>query len=255
MQRFTRADATSLQPVRPLPTWFSVISSAVDQSILRELAQNHGLPAVAPAPDRTKLALELLSKVQALPEIVAVLPGNEPEIECRAVEATTEPRAKRDGLRTGKSGVNNPATKTSVANGIAGLINDANKLNPANSSPNANWPLLRTTMANRPLVIVGGSPHLERLASLALGSEGQVEWVDTTRQGTHAIGNLERRIKDKRIGALLILEGLVQHRHSDPLVSTARGAHVPHAYGGKGGRSTIAHALDELELMLSQQRR
>jgi hypothetical protein len=87
-----------------------------------------------------------------------------------------------------------------------------------------------------------------------LGSEGQVEWVDTTRQGTHAIGNLERRIKDKRIGALLILEGLVQHRHSDPLVSTARGAHIPHAYGGKGGRSAIAHALGELELMLLQRR-
>jgi hypothetical protein len=104
------------------------------------------------------------------------------------------------------------------------------------------------------LVIVGGPPHLERLATLAVDTRDQVEWVDTTRQGTHAIGNLERRIKDKRISALLILEGLVQHRHSDPLVSTARSTKIPSAYGGKGGRTALAQALDELERMLQQRR-
>jgi hypothetical protein len=50
------------------------------------------------------------------------------------------------------------------------------------------------------------------------------------------------------------LEGLVQHRHSDPLVSTARSAKVPHAYGGKGGRAALTQAVDELERMLQNPR-
>ncbi|HEY5956992.1 MAG TPA: hypothetical protein VIV60_10585, partial [Polyangiaceae bacterium] len=117
---------------------------------------------------------------------------------------------------------------------------------PSPESSPAPLSSMRTTFDHAPLVIVGGPPHLERLRSLPEDLLPKVEWVDTTRQGTHAIGNLERRIRDNRIGAMLILEGLVLHRHTDPLVSAARSVSLPLAFAGKGGRSALTQAIEEL---------
>jgi hypothetical protein len=213
---------------------------ACEQKILRELAKGHSLaePPVNAHPE--SLAVELLAKVQALPELRRLengAPTNDAPSKSSALEYTPligvqKKEAPRTLRSTPPSAIKTPEISA--------------------APPTANWPLLRQAFLEHPLVIVGGTPHLERLTALAVGANDRIEWVDTTRQGTHAIGNLERRIKDKRISALLILEGLVQHRHSDPLVSTARSAKIPHAYGGKGGRSAIAQALDEIELMLLQ---
>jgi hypothetical protein len=213
---------------------------AYDQKILRELAKGHSLAEPTVTANTEVLAVELLAKVKALPELRHLEKGSptnstsfkESAVDVPPLNGVQKKEAPRTLRSTPPSAVKSPDT-TAVPS-------------------TANWPLVRQALAEHPLVIVGGPPHLERLAALAVGANDRIEWVDTTRQGTHAIGNLERRIKDKRISALLILEGLVQHRHSDPLVSTARSAKIPHAYGGKGGRSAIAQALDELEHMLLQ---
>jgi hypothetical protein len=194
---------------------------AVDNSILRELANTHGLPSPSPSTDVRRLALALLDKVQSLPENRQLI--------------VPQQTASTDGAPP-----NAPSRATLPS------------VRTAPNSAAASWPLVRKALAQHPLVIVGGQPHVERLTGLNLETQDRIEWVDTTRKGTHAIGNLEHRIKDKRVAALLILEGLVQHRHSDPLVSTARHAEVPLVYGGKGGKQAIVHALDELEKMLQQ---
>ncbi len=71
----------------------------------------------------------------------------------------------------------------------------------------------------------------------------RLEWIDTTRQGTHAIGNLAQRVKAGRVGALVLMEGLVGHRHSDPITHAAREANIPFEYAGKGGRTALARAF------------
>jgi hypothetical protein len=208
---------------------------AVDSTILRELASQHNLPVPAPTPAPERLALELLSKVQKLPELQQLIAQSTPQ-QASPMHAET-------------------STVVSERCPVTPSVLPAAKPNGAPSSlTNGSWPLVRRALAAHPLVIVGGAPHLERLTNLSDNMKEQIEWVDTTRQGTHAIGNLERRIKDGRIAALVILEGLVQHRHSDPLVSTARSAKVPHAYGGKGGRAALTQAVDELERMLQNPR-
>lgn len=208
---------------------------AVDSAILRELAQSHSLPSPAPGADSGRIALDLLMRVQNLPELRALVVPS-PRADSVIVAETGESLRQRDATKD-TSRLLLPAEKST---------------NSVDVPTPTNLPRLREALALHPLVIVGGPPHLERLAGLNLDIENSVEWVDTTRQGTHAIGNLERRIRDRRISALLILEGLVQHRHSDPLVSTARVTNIPHAYGGKGGRTAIAQSLAELDRMMTQ---
>lgn len=112
------------------------------------------------------------------------------------------------------------------------------------------WPDLTARSRTAPLVLVGGVPKPEKLAELPSTLRGSAEWIDTTRHGTHAIGNLERRIRDGRVAALVVLEGLVSHKHSEPLLSSARMSGVPCARAGKGGRLALRRALDEIESAL-----
>jgi len=94
-----------------------------------------------------------------------------------------------------------------------------------------------------PIVVVGGTGQRSRLDPEL---ERRLEWIDTTRQGTIAIGNLTQRIRSGRVAALVLLEGLVGHRHSEPLVGAAREAGIPLAYAGKGGRAALDRALGDV---------
>jgi hypothetical protein len=100
-----------------------------------------------------------------------------------------------------------------------------------------------------PIVVVGGAGR--KATSLPRELEERLEWIDTTRQGTVAIGNLTQRIRSGRVGALVLLEGLVGHRHSEPLVAAAREASIPLVYAGKGGRAALDRALGDVLARLS----
>jgi hypothetical protein len=227
---------------------------AVDQRILHELAKSHGLPEVPLPHDPERLALELFEQVRTLPELrQRIEAASSVSAKSLPSAANTPPIRARNGETTSSQGGPSATPKRDSLKPPATTANAGPRSDATPSSPTpSNWPLVRQALNEHPLVIVGGPPHLERVAALAVDPSGRIEWIDTTRQGTHAIGNLERRIKDKRIAALLILEGLVQHRHSDPLVSTARSAKIPAAYGGKGGRSALSQAFSELERILQQ---
>jgi hypothetical protein len=97
-----------------------------------------------------------------------------------------------------------------------------------------------------PFVVVGGVPRPERARALPRDIADRIEWIDTTRQGTVAIGNLTQRLKGRRVSGLVLLEGIVGHRHSEPLISAARDGGVPVAYAGKGGKGALERALSEL---------
>jgi tetratricopeptide (TPR) repeat protein len=185
---------------------------AIEMDVARQLAAAHGLRHLRDPSDVVEAANALLRAVQALPELAETSTIGEAQ--------PAPPRAL-------------PATARAVP------------------QPESRLPALTEAILKSPLVIVGGVPHRERLRQLPDEILKCVEWVDTRQKGTHAIGNLEKRIRDHRISSLILLEGLVQHRHTDPLVSAARSANVPHAYAGKGGTLAIRSALDEIEKSLS----
>ena len=164
-----------------------------------------------------KCARRLLSLVEQLPELqaVAVVPPD---------KQTKPPPVTHSA---------NPAARVSA------------------SAPVLSQSLL-DAMKESPLVVVGGKPHPGRIQGPG-GALGQrLEWVDTQSNGNSAIGNLAQRIRHGRVGALIVLEGLISHKHSDPLVQAARVSGTPHAYGGKGGQASVSRAFQQLEKMFVQ---
>lgn len=217
---------------------------ATDIAVAREMSATHGLAMPTVSAEPRHLAEELLRLIHQLPELKQLrrqefadedgTEGSEPSTPSVARPST--PRAKPlSGDLSARPGTTHH-----------GLQTESNE--PLQDDP---WQFLGRISKSSPIVIIGGPPHLERLKTLPAELLAHSEWIDTTRQGTHAIGNLERRIRDHRISAIIILEGLVQHRHSDPLISAARSADVPHAFGGKGGRSALHQALREIASRLA----
>lgn len=214
---------------------------AADAVIAREISQTHGLPSrsVAPTPDR--LAVELLRIVQTLPELRQPVTSSDFAVRSHDLSSGSGSQHVPGAVKP-QLNLREPLSDKRDSRGSSPII-DANAATAA-------WPNLHAAMQRGQLIVVGGPPHLERLKALPAPARENIEWIDTTRQGTHAIGNLERRIRDHRIAAIIILEGLVQHRHTDPLVSAARSVDVPITFAGKGGRAAILLALQELESRL-----
>lgn len=112
------------------------------------------------------------------------------------------------------------------------------------------WPKLAVAAESAPIAVVGGSPRPEKLNTM-LGSLGdRVDWIETSRQGTHAIGNLAQRIRQGRVSALIVLDAAVGHKHSEPLVSAAREVKIPTTYAHKGGAAAVVRAFTQLEKMV-----
>jgi len=183
----------------------------VELELARRLAAAHGLRQPRERSDLRKAAQELLNLVLALPEVRQ----------------------------------NATPTLTPLAN-----VPAPPRVELPTESPKSQWSGLAKALEQAPLVVVGGAPQPERLKSLTSDLEKAVEWIDTRQKGTHAIGNLERRVREWRISGLILLEGLVQHRHTDPLVSAARQANIPCVYAGKGGTLAFTNALKEIEKAL-----
>lgn len=195
--------------------------SAVEHHISRDFAEEHllKLPVAASNPSPFAEASNLLALVNSLPELQQAKKQNlsEPQVAASAPPPPSPP----------------PPPPPISVNGrqLSHLSRHLQAL---------------------PLVIVGGVAHPERLVGLDPHLPGSVEWVETTRQGTHAIGNLERRIREGRICALLVVEGSLSHKHYDPLVAATRHVSVPCAYAGKGGKAALIGALQELDAMMAR---
>ncbi|HYP88668.1 MAG TPA: hypothetical protein VEQ59_10950, partial [Polyangiaceae bacterium] len=113
------------------------------------------------------------------------------------------------------------------------------------------WPRLRAALASQKLVVIGAMSR-DRSESAPEGIGEHVEWIDTERDGVHALGNLPQRIRQGRVAGVIILDRAVKHKHSEPALAAARDAHVPTAFAGQGGRASLERALTQLEGMLGE---
>jgi hypothetical protein len=104
----------------------------------------------------------------------------------------------------------------------------------------------------RKLVVIGALSGRQKQEVLPPELERRTEWVDTERDGVHAIGNLPQRIRQQRVAAVIILDKAIQHKHSEPLVAAARDSHTPVAFAGKGGKASLLRALAQLDERLRQ---
>jgi hypothetical protein len=147
----------------------------------------------------------------------------------------------------------------------AGAVVDADSTAPmtrkpppvGNTKPNdigsaalgPSWPRLRAVLVSQKLVVIGALSR-DRSESAPAGIAEHIEWIDTERDGVHALGNLPQRIRQGRVAAVIILDRAVKHKHSEPALAAARDAHVPTAFAGQGGRASLERALTQIEGML-----
>jgi hypothetical protein len=99
------------------------------------------------------------------------------------------------------------------------------------------------------LVIIGALSGREKSGALPAEVAIDAEWIDTERDGVHAVGNLPQRIRQGRVSGVVILDRIVSHKHTEPVVAAAREARVPVAFAGQGGKASLARALLQLEEM------
>jgi hypothetical protein len=99
------------------------------------------------------------------------------------------------------------------------------------------------------LVIIGALSGREKSSALPSEIADAAEWIDTERDGVHAVGNLPQRIKQGRVSGVVILDRVVSHKHTEPVVAAAREARVPVAFAGQGGRASLLRAIAQLDEM------
>lgn len=187
---------------------------AIEQQIAHEFAAEHRFksrPLAGPSVEQA--AEQLRDAVLELPELSRLLA-----------------RAAESELLVAESGT--PATQKAVK-----------------AEPGGAWPRLRAALVSQKLVVVGALSR-DRSESAPESIAEHIEWIDTERDGVHALGNLPQRIRQGRVAGLIILDRAVKHKHSEPALSAAREARVPAAFAGQGGRASLERALSQLETML-----
>jgi hypothetical protein len=200
---------------------------AVEQQIAAEFAAEHKLKTPQKVgPTLARAAEELRDALLDLPDLARLLSRAEPSLEVDGIEAS--------GPMTLKA----PPVSKSITPRALG----------AEPTPSG-WPRLRGALVSQKLVVIGALSR-DRSDSVPEGFGEHIEWIDTERDGVHALGNLPQRIRQGRVAGVIILDRAVKHKHSEPALAAARDAHVPTAFAGQGGRVSLERALTQIETML-----
>ncbi|MEB2310370.1 MAG: hypothetical protein OZ921_05740 [Sorangiineae bacterium] len=117
------------------------------------------------------------------------------------------------------------------------------------------WPVpsLARAALGGAVVIAGGVLRADKLERVIEHLGFEPEWVSTEAPGLNATAALERRIRAGHVAAVVLLEGLVSHAHSELLVSAARQASVPLAHGGTAGVASLRRAFVQLDAQLARE--
>lgn len=203
---------------------------AAEARLAKEFAGEHGFKQQASsAPSVEQAAEQLLAAVRALPELEPTKDAVSPASSASsASRSAAKPTAKSAAAAPAKSAAPEPLVTTE-------------------------FPLLvRAVEENKRLVVVGALSGRDRAQAMPVELALAVEWIDTEREGAHAIGNLPQRVRQGRVAALVILHRAVGHRHTEAVTAAARDRDIPLAFAGQGGKASLQRALVQLELNLSQ---
>jgi hypothetical protein len=198
---------------------------AIEQQIASEFATEHRLkapPKVGASVGRA--AEELRDAVLDLPELAQLLTRRDSLLDTPSIE---------------------PPGPLSLRAPMS--VKSPSKAPPAPEP--SGWPKLRAALVTQRLVVIGALSR-DRSDSAPDGIAEHIEWIDTERDGVHALGNLPQRIRQGRVAGVIILDRAVKHKHSEPALAAARDAHVPTAFAGQGGRASLERALTQIETML-----
>jgi hypothetical protein len=110
---------------------------------------------------------------------------------------------------------------------------------------------LTLQMGQRAIVIAGGLCKDAKLKTIQRRFGVQVEWHEIDSDSSRDVEALVGRIRSGRVGAVVILHGLMAHKVWDQIVFACTRSGVPYANAGRGGTGVIEQAFNDLERRLS----
>ena len=113
------------------------------------------------------------------------------------------------------------------------------------------WPdLPRLHKLSKPILLAGGMIIPEKLVSIKERWGLDLEWHEIDHDNPRASQNLVTRIRTGKVGAIIILEGVMRHSTFRPVTEVCNLNKVPYAMGDKAGIASLQGAFAELERKL-----
>ncbi len=117
------------------------------------------------------------------------------------------------------------------------------------------YPLLTRVAVSHGVLLIGGVTQTNTVDRCERELGLLLEWVPVIGANSHAQRNVVGRVSRGTLGAIIILEGLVGHRLSGPLVRACKLVGTPFAYGGRAGSEQLRAAFRDLEQSLAARAR
>jgi len=115
------------------------------------------------------------------------------------------------------------------------------------------WPNLSSyNKAGNTVVLVGGLSVPDKLRSIRKRWGLNAEWYEVDQGETRAGDAVASKIDSGRIGAVIVLEGLLSRGVSDKITTSAKAKGTPFAMADRGGTAHLERALSEIEARLSK---
>jgi len=117
---------------------------------------------------------------------------------------------------------------------------------------NHTWPELPGLHAlTKPILLAGGMVVPEKLVSIKERFGLDLEWHEIDHDNPRASQTLVQRIRNGKVGAIILLEGVMRHSTYKPVVELCNLSRIPWAMGDKAGVASIQAAFTELERQIT----
>jgi hypothetical protein len=139
---------------------------------------------------------------------------------------------------------------------IGDLVKKAVKKDEPEPAPESNhqWPgLPYLRKVTKPILLAGGLIIPEKLVSVQERFGLDVEWHEIDHDNPRASQTLVSRIRSGKVGAVILLEGVMRHSTYKPVVEACNNNGVPYAMGDKAGVASLQNAFADLERKLKTQ--
>ena len=114
-----------------------------------------------------------------------------------------------------------------------------------------NLKTLTMQMGQRALVIAGGLRKEAKLQAIQQRFGVTIEWHEIDSDAQRDVEAIVNRLRSGRVGAVVILNGLMAHKVWGKIVAACAQYNVPYVTAATGGTGAIEQAFNDLERRLA----
>ncbi len=111
---------------------------------------------------------------------------------------------------------------------------------------------LTLRMGQRAIVITGGLRKDAKLRLIRQRFGVPVEWHEIDSDAPRDVDAIVNRIRSGRVGAVVVLNGLMAHKVWNQIVQACGQYNIPYTTADTGGTGAIEQAFNDLERRLAQ---